>query len=151
MSRTIKCPKCKKDVEILCPSCGSDDYATYYRDNSAFARCSDCQHEYNHVTCGECGRRIPAKEFKKSACFVATAVYEGASAPEVLTLRAFRDEVLVHSLAGRAFVHVYYATSPPIARFLKRHSHAATFVRRLLLDPLVFVIGRRNARARRDR
>ncbi len=51
-------------------------------------------------------------------CYIATAVYGSHYAPEVVTLRNFRDEVLQNSLAGRLFIKVYYALSPPVADYL---------------------------------
>jgi len=41
-------------------------------------------------------------------CFVATAAFEDYEAPEVRTLRAYRDEVLSQSISGRTFTRVYY-------------------------------------------
>lgn len=42
-------------------------------------------------------------------CFIATAVYGDKHAPEVETLRQFRDNVLMESAPGRAFVRFYYS------------------------------------------
>ena len=47
-------------------------------------------------------------------CFIASAAYDGES-PEVTALCAFRDQRLMLSRAGRAFVRLYYVASPPIA------------------------------------
>ncbi|HXG64847.1 MAG TPA: CFI-box-CTERM domain-containing protein [Blastocatellia bacterium] len=49
---------------------------------------------------------------KKSGCFIATAAYGSAFAPEVLIFRQFRDEILLNSTKGRAFITFYYAISP---------------------------------------
>jgi hypothetical protein len=58
-------------------------------------------------------------------------------APDVMTLREFRDDVLLESALGKAFVHAYYKLSPPAAEFISRHNtlRAAT---RMGLAPLVF-------------
>ena len=45
---------------------------------------------------------------KVSACYVATAVYGGADAPQVLRLRRFRDETLHKTAWGRRFSAFYY-------------------------------------------
>lgn len=52
----------------------------------------------------------------KGACYIATAVYGSYDAPQVRVLRAFRDDTLAGSAAGRAFVRLYYAVSPAAAR-----------------------------------
>ncbi len=51
----------------------------------------------------------------QSKCFVATAACGNSFAPEVIVLSTFRDDVLAHNQIGRAFVRLYYASSPPIA------------------------------------
>lgn len=49
-------------------------------------------------------------------CYVATAVYGSYDCPEVWTLRRFRDYYLANSLLGRAFIRIYYATSPTLVK-----------------------------------
>lgn len=66
------------------------------------------------------------------ACFIATAVYGDPVAPEVCALRRFRDDQLLPSIWGRAFIRLYYRLSPPLARWLVRHPQVA----RLLRKPL---------------
>ena len=65
-------------------------------------------------------------------CFVATAA-TGPDAPEVVVLRGFRDETLVHYGIGRALVACYGHVGPPLARFIARgklrRAAAATLVR----------------------
>jgi hypothetical protein len=53
------------------------------------------------------------------ACFVATVAF-GEGAPELDTLRAFRDGVLARSRPGRAFIGWYYREGPGLARFVSR-------------------------------
>ncbi len=48
-------------------------------------------------------------------CFIATAAWGSYMAPEVRTLRLFRDNYLMTNAPGRAFVRLYYATSPSLA------------------------------------
>jgi hypothetical protein len=50
-------------------------------------------------------------------CFVATVAF-GEDAPELDTLRAFRDQVLALSPAGRAFIGWYYREGPALAEFV---------------------------------
>lgn len=49
---------------------------------------------------------------KKKGCYIATAVYGSYNAPEVWTLRRYRDGTLGQSVFGRLFIRVYYALSP---------------------------------------
>jgi YVTN family beta-propeller protein len=74
-----------------------------------------------------------------SGCFIATAAYGSALAPEVQTLREFRDRHLATNAPGRAFVRRYYEYSPPLAEAI-RENDAARAVVRALLWPLVWSI-----------
>lgn len=49
-------------------------------------------------------------------CYIATAVYGSYDCPQVWTLRRYRDDTLASSLAGRCFIHTYYAISPTLVR-----------------------------------
>ena len=68
-------------------------------------------------------------------CFIATAAF-GARDTSVSTLRAYRNEVLYRSLAGRLTIRFYYATSPRLARFIARSSRRRAVVR-VALRPFV--------------
>lgn len=57
---------------------------------------------------------------KSGACFIATATFDYPAHPTVLTLRSFRDQVLLRSTAGRRLVTLYYRVSPPIAERIRR-------------------------------
>ncbi len=69
-------------------------------------------------------------------CFIATAAYGSYQHPFVQILRDFRDEALLPTASGRAFVDWYYRTSPPYAAWIARHD-AARFVVRILLWPVI--------------
>lgn len=72
-------------------------------------------------------------------CFIATAAWGSWMDPHVVSLRAFRDEVLMRSPQGRAFVAFYYRHSPPLAAFIgERESLRAAA--RALLAPVVFAV-----------
>ncbi len=73
-----------------------------------------------------------------SLCFVATAAYGSPMAPEVETLRRFRDRCLVVSGPGRLFVSLYYRLSPPLAAVIAR-SPALRAAARFALVPAVCV------------
>lgn len=74
-------------------------------------------------------------------CYIATAVYGDYNAPEVKILRRFRDEVLFKFMAGRLFIKLYYALSPPVADWLKNAKTTNVIVRRAL-DSLVMFLNR---------
>jgi hypothetical protein len=70
-----------------------------------------------------------------SWCFIASQVY-GADAWETNVLRQWRDEKLLPTAVGFAFVEFYYQVSPPIARLLGR-SKLLQRLSRIVLDKLV--------------
>lgn len=78
--------------------------------------------------------RVEAKE--GIGCFIATAVYGSYEAPEVLVLRAFRDQFLSKTTAGRLFTKCYYRVSPPIAKHLSPCGNTSKAIR-FLLDRLI--------------
>ena len=69
---------------------------------------------------------------KKEGCYIATAVYGAYDAPEVMTLRRFRDEILANTAPGRWFIRTYYRLSPPVAAKLKNAKRVNAFVRHIL-------------------
>ena len=58
-------------------------------------------------------------------------------AKEVKSLCKFRDDVLLKTPAGREFVKLYYATSPPIADFIRNKPGLKAMVREAL-KPLIW-------------
>ena len=70
---------------------------------------------------------------KGGGCFVATAAYGTRNHPDVVDLRAFRDEVLVRSAAGRAFVRTYWVVGPKLARVIRSDGASGTAMRRALV------------------
>jgi DNA-binding beta-propeller fold protein YncE len=75
-----------------------------------------------------------------AGCFVATAAWGSAMAPEVQALRDFRDRHLMTHAPGRAFVAWYYRTSPALAEAIRPHP-AARAAARAVLWPLVWTVG----------
>lgn len=70
-----------------------------------------------------------ARPFGDSGCFIATAAYGTALAPDVSVLRRLRDRYLVTNAIGRAFVRWYYRVSPPIADFMRERAWLRALVR----------------------
>ncbi len=77
-------------------------------------------------------KRPSAPQSDGGGCYIATAVYGSYDAPEVLTLRAFRDQVLQKHWLGMCFIKAYYFLSPPIARRLKDARRINGLVRAVL-------------------
>ena len=77
-------------------------------------------------------------EIEKADCFIATAVYGTRDAPEVRTLRDFRDNILMQSLTGRAFVDLYYSgAGRRTADFIREYLPSTIPAIRRGLDALV--------------
>jgi hypothetical protein len=74
------------------------------------------------------------------SCFIATAAYGDANAREVDALRRFRDNVLLKSAAGAAFVRLYYRWSPPLADYIAKNPRAAAIVRTTLNHPAIIIL-----------
>ena len=77
---------------------------------------------------------------KKGGCFIATAGYGSPFAAEVMVFRQFRDEKLLPSKLGSAFVRVYYFVSPSVAKVISRHELLRVITRQLLLEPILRLI-----------
>ena len=69
-------------------------------------------------------------------CFIATAAFGSDMDGHVKVLKDFRDQVLMKSDLGKAFVSFYYRFSPSLADFIARHEMLRAGVRWTLL-PLV--------------
>ncbi len=71
-------------------------------------------------------------------CFIATAAFGSLWHPEVGLLRQFRDQVLLTNQAGRLFVKLYYATSPPLADIIRTNESLRAIIR-AGLSPLLSI------------
>ena len=72
-------------------------------------------------------------------CFIATAAWGSWLAPEVVTLREFRDRYLLTNAPGQAFLDWYYRVSPRAAAFIAEHESLKT-VARWGLTPVVYAV-----------
>ena len=66
-----------------------------------------------------------------AGCFIATATF-GVESREVRLLRRFRDRRLLPSASGRLLTRIYYRTSPPLARLLRRSPRLRGLSRRMI-------------------
>lgn len=82
----------------------------------------------------------PLPDQGDSRCFIATAAYTRADAPEVRALRAFRDAYLLNNPIGRRAVDWYYTHSPRLAEWLDAHPGVKPWVRGALA-PAVWTAG----------
>jgi len=87
------------------------------------------------------GTPIPPVHSSSGGCFIATAAYGTPFAKEVEVLRKFRDQKLLKTKPGRAFVRFYYRHSPVIADFIKDKPKIKAFVRGVL-KPVVWLCGK---------
>jgi len=88
--------------------------------------CDDCaEYKGGRIYCHECSPR----------CFIATAVYGSEVAPQVLTLKAFRNSYMSSNAIGRFLISFYYFVSPHLAEIIEKQS-----VLRLLLKPYLDAI-----------
>jgi hypothetical protein len=74
---------------------------------------------------------------KKGMCFVATAAFGSYLAPEVVQLSRFRDDVLLKTELGAAFVKSYYKVSPPLASLIARSEFLKATTRTMILKPFL--------------
>jgi hypothetical protein len=149
---TFKCLKCGSHFLLgLCPKCETiglkytqrpPDYREWY------FLCHNCGFDSSPTwSCNKCGTHNPYTKTdpyvktvfslnKTGGCFIATACYGTDTAPDVLTLRTFRDSVLLSSKTGRAFVKIYYLLSPPIAKIIASHNLLRSLVRQFFIQPI---------------
>jgi len=74
-----------------------------------------------------------AAQSEQGHCFIATALYVDDHQGKLQLLRDFRDEILLSSALGEAFVRSYYRQSPPVANWLRDNTWAQTPARIMLL------------------
>jgi len=114
--------------------------------NLAGGRCPGCGGTKLNVTYdprriqGLTPLRDDGKGMPRTGCFIATACYGSPDCPQVLLLRAFRDDTLLNSALGKWFVSVYYRYSPAVAKWMTSRPVSGCILRRLLVDPVVCLV-----------
>lgn len=76
------------------------------------------QHVVSDIKTGGGKMRIESKS--GASCFVASVAYADPNHPDVMFLRAYRDEVLSKSTIGRSFVDWYWKNGPKLARIVEK-------------------------------
>lgn len=74
-----------------------------------------------------------------SQCFIATAAYGSYLDPHVVTLRRFRDDVMLTNVLGERMVAFYYRHSPEFAEIIADSEILKSAVR-ILLTPIIAAI-----------
>lgn len=80
-----------------------------------------------------------SKQQKNEGCYIATMAYGDYNHPQVLTLRRFRDDVLLKNKFGRLSVKMYYFLSPKLVYLLKDFKAVNVFIRKIL-DRICYVL-----------
>lgn len=122
----FRCVRCQHTEKAeVCPNCSNPWFTGGYNKNGEVALiCSSCRLGESRWNCPKCGTNNSVEtafgKLKSGPCFIATAAFENAQAPEVAFLRAFRDQTLTNSRSGRNFISAYQRISPPLANTIAR-------------------------------
>lgn len=84
----------------------------------------------------------PINTNKNEGCFIATAATGSYDHPKVITLRKFRDNVLLTNSLGKIFVKLYYKISPSIANKIANSNLLKRLVMKIIVNPAVKIIGK---------
>ncbi len=76
-----------------------------------------------------------------SGCYIATMVYGSYESPQVRVLRRFRDDVLLKSFVGSAFVKIYYLISPSLVEKTRKMTSVKSIIRSILDKVIVQLKG----------
>lgn len=80
---------------------------------------------------------------KASRCLIVTATYGSELSWQVVMLRRFRDEKVMSTRSGRAFMSVfnmvYYSFSPQVSQFISKHGNLRSIVK-VLISPLIYIL-----------
>lgn len=74
----------------------------------------------------------PTPKNRNEGCYIATMAYGDYDHPQVIVLRKFRDEKLLTTVGGTAFVCFYYWISPKLVKLLADHKRINSIIRYVL-------------------
>lgn len=141
----LACVKCQTVARLEpCGNCGK----LFYVLDGRKLRCGACGQGFKSWDCASCACQNPVgsttlvHKASKGMCFIATAACGTQDCPEVGYLSAWRDQVLERWAVGRAFIRLYYAASPPLARLISESRPMQKVVRGTLLRPTVSLLRR---------
>jgi len=136
MSLFEKICECKEFKFRVSGKYGDMDFS----DKIAYDLQKYCQQFYNNAFDPNKYQKSIAEEVNSQStsggCFIATAAMGSYDDPVVMTLRRFRDLVLLPSAVGKHFVYNYYRISPPIATWLKNHQNICKLVKYSFVIPI---------------
>jgi hypothetical protein len=118
----------------FCPYCGEspiDDNYTFTVYGYSIDICKSCMEE---------GKR---KQTENRKCYIATVCYGTENSEEVLTLKWYRDIVLVNKPFGRLFISLYYSISPLLSRLMVDKTKLNLKIKKYVLQPIVSYITRK--------
>lgn len=101
-------------------------------------QCPNCGHEAEDWQEGNGPSALFQGKLKRTACFVATAVYNDYNHPVVYDLRCFRDNWLLKKSGGKKFVNWYYKNGPYFACFISKNKIRRKIALFLIIKPLHF-------------
>jgi len=87
------------------------------------------------------GKPKPPTGQKRSACFVATAAFGSTVAPQVVTLRQWRDSYIRKTALGRLFIAFYYFVSPALAKWIANNPRLQRAAR-MVISPIIWIAAR---------
>ena len=139
----MRCPNCNSTVSLYTPHLRfyngeweSEDAELSWRQ----IRCdNNCGWHITKIDCPSCGATIQGRFLKSKACFVATACFDDSQHSIVESLRAYRDQYLIHSTLGVKFVNWYYERGPMYARLIKHRPVLKWAIRQILKLMLLFL------------
>lgn len=86
----------------------------------------------------------------KEGCYIATMAYGDYDHPQVVELRKFRDDYLLHHSWGRLMVTLYYWISPKLVTLLHGHILMNSIIRTILDAFISYVKSDRQSRKSND-